>query len=428
MRYISFGNLPVDPEWTFEGHRSTEQWTHGYHRYPAKFLPNVVKKLIETYVMEGGYVADLFAGCGTTLVEAKVHGVASVGTDINPVATLIARVKTTPISPEILQSEYEQICNMFKQYEEDKFRIALPNHPKIDYWFRPQEKNKIAFLFQLVNRIEDIAVREFFQVCISHILKNSSIWLQDSTKPQRDLKKNIKDPFVSFCRHFRKMKQGNDLFYQELRNKNNLGVPCEIKLEDARQTSINGGSIDTIITSPPYVTSYEYADIHQLTGYWLRYISDINEFRKKFIGTSYPATDSPSILGSSKLARKIVLELQRKDSRIARNVSYYFQDLDGVTKEMNRILKIGGYVCIVVGDTVIKDVHIRSAEVIWEYLKDKGFKKITITKRSIPHKLMPTLRDKTTGKFTSRRSRNCKEVYPDEFIIIAQKWRESCGS
>ena len=42
-----FDNIEVNHEWSFTDVRSTEQWTHGYHRYPAKFLPNVVKKLIE---------------------------------------------------------------------------------------------------------------------------------------------------------------------------------------------------------------------------------------------------------------------------------------------------------------------------------------------------------------------------------------------
>ena len=82
MRYISFDNIPENPDWAFESVRSTEQWTHGYHRYPAKFLPDVVRKIIEDYAQGSNMIADLFAGCGTTLVEAKIHGISSVGTDI----------------------------------------------------------------------------------------------------------------------------------------------------------------------------------------------------------------------------------------------------------------------------------------------------------------------------------------------------------
>ncbi len=102
-----FDSILADPQWAFDQERSVSKWTHGYHRYPAKFLPNIVERLIELYHPQNdGVIADLFAGCGTTLVEAKAHGYASIGTDINPIAILITRVKTTPILPERLLNVY----------------------------------------------------------------------------------------------------------------------------------------------------------------------------------------------------------------------------------------------------------------------------------------------------------------------------------
>src|SRR5688572_24440190 len=93
----SFEKIQVNLNWCFKNVRSVEQWTHGYHRYPAKFLPNLVKKLIEEYTQPTDIVVDFFAGCGTTLVEAKVHGRTSIGVDINPVAELITNAKINPI-------------------------------------------------------------------------------------------------------------------------------------------------------------------------------------------------------------------------------------------------------------------------------------------------------------------------------------------
>lgn len=69
--YINFDNNEVNQDWAFCSIRSTEQLTHGYHCYPAQFLPNVVKMIVEdnsSYNCEG--VTDLFASSGTTLVEA----------------------------------------------------------------------------------------------------------------------------------------------------------------------------------------------------------------------------------------------------------------------------------------------------------------------------------------------------------------------
>lgn len=420
MRYISFDNIPENPDWAFESVRSTEQWTHGYHRYPAKFLPDVVRKIIEDYAQGSNMIADLFAGCGTTLVEAKIHGISSVGTDINPVAQLITKVKTTPLPPDVLQRAYNALLELFDEYNEVNF-AEIKKHERIDYWFTPSQKAKIAFLYEKVFRLNiDDDIKDFFYVCISHILKNCSWWLQSGTKPQKDPKKELADPFDEFCRHCKKMMGWNENFYNELNHRGYLDVPCAIHLDDARHTSIPAESINAIITSPPYVTSYEYADIHQLTAYWMEYISDIHEFRKKFIGSSYSGNISLTVSGS-KQAQKIVDALSEKSNHIARDVAQYFNDMQEVAKEMHRVLTPNGHACIVIGNTKIKEVQIKSAEVFYEFLRNSGLKKIEVIKRSIPHKLMPTLRDKNTGRFTKQDNPNCKKVYPNEFIIIMQK-------
>ena len=411
----------VDPEWAFEDFRSIEQWTHGYHRYPAKFLPNVVKKIIEDHSPANcNVIADLFAGCGTTLVEAKAHGKASIGTDINPVARLITKVKTTPIVPEELQQAYDELTNCFDAFNEADY-IDIRKHERLDHWFSTAEKAKIAFLYDSVHNLDvEETIKEFFYVCISHILKNCSRWLQSSTKPQVDPNKVIPNPFDEFKRHCQKMIKSNAEYYDYLNRNGYLNVPFDIRLEDARHTSIESQTVDMIITSPPYVTSYEYADIHQLTAYWMEYVSNMSVFRKQFIGTSYSGNTSLEVKGSL-LAQEIVNALAEKSKHIARDVAQYFNDMREVANEMARILVPNGHACIVIGNTKIKDIQIKSAEVFYELLKNAGLRKEDVIKRSIPHKLMPTLRDSKTGKFTKQDNPNCKKVYPNEYILIMKK-------
>ena len=417
----NFDRIKENPDWAFEDFRSTEQWTHGYHRYPAKFLPNVVKKIIEEHSPTNcNVIADLFAGCGTTLVEAKAHGKVSVGTDINPVATLITKVKTTPIIPKKLQEAYNDLVSSFDSYNEADYS-NIQKHERLDHWYFPQEKAKIAFLYDKVQNLEyNENIKEFFYVCISHILKNCSRWLQSGTKPQVDPCKIIPNPFDEFRHHCQKMIKSNAEFYAYLSENGCLDVPCDILLDDSRCTKINSESVDMIITSPPYVTSYEYADIHQLTAYWMEYVSNMAEFRKQFIGTSYSGNKSLEVKGSLQ-AQKIVNELAGKSNHIARDVAQYFNDMKDVAKEMERILVPNGRACIVIGNTKIKDVHIKSAEVFCELLKDAGLHKFKVIKRNIPHKLMPTLRDSKTGRFSKMDNPNCKKVYPNEYIIIMKK-------
>jgi DNA modification methylase len=418
MRYTSFDRINVNPDWCFKNVRSVEQWTHGYHRYPAKFLPNLVKKLIEERTNENDIIVDLFAGCGTTLVESKIHGRKSIGVDINPVAALITKAKINPVEPDKLILQFDAIIESFKNYNEANYEnIAV--HDRIDYWFNPEHKKKIAFMYENISLIDDETLKNFFLVSLSHILKNSSQWLQTSTKPQIDPHKKPVDPFIAFKTHTVQMLEKNAEYYSFLNKNNYLETQCEIRLEDARATSIDSGSIGAIITSPPYVTSYEYADIHQLTGYWYEYMSDLANFRKKFIGTFYSLNQSTDCKSNS--AKRIVQTLLKHDSRTAKETANYFNDMEIVGKEMYRILKKGGHACIVIGNTTLKDVRINSAEVFYEILKSVGFKKENIIKRSIPHKLMPTIRDKNTGKFTKLDNKNHKLVYPEEYILIMKK-------
>lgn len=418
MKKMNLERRNVNLEWCFKNTRSIEQFTHGYHRYPAKFLPNLVKKLIEEYTKPDDTIVDMFAGCGTTLVEAKLHGRKSIGVDINPVAELIARVKTNPIVPSKLQDKFDNLVDGFGQFNSDNYK-NIDVHERLDYWFVPENKNKIIFLNKEISRIKNAEIMAFFQVSLSHILKNCSRWLQSSTKPQIDPKKPIVDPFAAFIFHSKQMIKKNAEFYEYLEEKDFLDVQCEIKLKDARKTSIPKNSVGAIITSPPYVTSYEYADIHQLTAYWYNYITTLADFRQNFIGTFYSLNEN--IECNSEIAQKIVNGVFKKDARTAKEIANYFKDMQSVIMEMYRILRDNGYVCIVIGNTTFRDVKIKSTEVFVDLLNKSGFKVVNIIKRSIPHKLIPTIRDKATGKFAKMDSANSKLVYPDEYIVIAQK-------
>ena len=46
-----FEAIPLSPEWTFAdlSRKETSYASHGYHRYPAKFIPQLARKLIELH-------------------------------------------------------------------------------------------------------------------------------------------------------------------------------------------------------------------------------------------------------------------------------------------------------------------------------------------------------------------------------------------
>ena len=124
-----FRTLQPREDWSFRdaGRSQTMAFTHDYHRYPAKFIPQIVRKLIEDYAPDTAQiVCDPFGGCGTTLVEAKLLGHPSIGFDINPVAKLITQTKTTAIKPRTLINHKQK----FLEYYDKAPQVSYQHHPR----------------------------------------------------------------------------------------------------------------------------------------------------------------------------------------------------------------------------------------------------------------------------------------------------------
>lgn len=415
-----FEKIKIEPSWAFadKTRKDTAYITHGYHRYPAKFIPQVVSRLLDKYSDKNDLIVDPFGGCGTTLVESKVMSRSSVGTDINPVAVLMTKAKKTPIEPSKIETCFTKLQEKIDGFSNDT-TVRTPEHERIDYWFKPDAKKKLAFILSEITAIDDQDMRDFFYCGFSNILKNCSIWLQKSNKPTRDLSKKPAEPFVTFARQIKKMLRGNADYFNLLQSKQCLDMSCDVYCTDAREIPVKSSSVSLIVTSPPYVTSYEYADLHQLTALWFEYTKDLSDFRKRFIGTSHH--NKKDLILNSEIAEEIKRELAAKHKKTAEEVATYFCEMNQVFAEMRRILKDGGRTCIVIGDTSLKGVDILNAEVFVEQLQNLGFRVDDVVKRSIPSKNLPSTRDNATGRFAKVTDKETVFAYPTEYILIMQK-------
>jgi len=426
-----FKKKKVDKEWSFSQLKRSEtsKWTHAYHRYPAKFIPQLVERLIQEYISDkNAHINDPFMGSGTTIVTAISQGYRASGTDINRIAYLMTKVKATPINPELLHSKIIRFFSKLEFLQEknilfkDAIEPLIPDRHKerIDYWFSKKNKNILGRILRVIYNEEDERVRDFLLVGFSHILKNCSIWLQRSTKPTRDLKKEPVNPYEALRKHLKKMQKGNDDFYNIVpqKVKDNIDEYLNIRIGDARNQPVPDNSVDLIVSSSPYVTSYEYPDLHQLSTIWLDLVEDVTEYKREFIGTSYKKYENKVI--RSKIAMDIVNEMAERSQKMAKEIEAFFIDMEEVFDESYRILKPGGRCCYVIGDTRLKKVDILNAEVFAESLQYSGFKLDRIIKREIPLKILPQKRDGKTGRFASNNNAD-SEAYPVEYIIIGLK-------
>ena len=420
----------IDENWSFVECKPSEtgKWTHDYHRYPAKFIPQLVERLIDEYVSrKDAHINDPFYGCGTTIVTAISRGFKVSGTDINKIAHLITKVKSTPIEPDYLDNKVNQFlltCVEATQkilYKRRTEPLIPKRHiERINYWFTEENKVELGKILRIIYKEDNKNIRNFLLVAFSHILKNCSIWLQGSTKPTKDLEKKPPEPYEALRKHLKKMQKGNKAFYDIVPPKvrDNLDDYLKINPTDAKCQSVPPDSVDLIVSSSPYVTSYEYADLHQLSTIWLDLAEDLTEYKKEFIGTAYKKYENKKL--RSKLGLDIVNKMWGINQKRTKEIEAFFVDMEEVFDESFRILKSGGRCCYVIGDTRLKGVDILNAEVFAESLQYSGFKLDRIIKREIPSKILPQKRDERTGRFASNNNAN-SEAYPIEYIVIGLK-------
>jgi len=427
-----FKRTKISHDWSFEGvtPSQTSKFTHCYHRYPAKFIPQLVEKLMDEYLIGHGpyYVNDLFMGSGTTLACAIAKGYFASGTDINYSAELITQAKCTPIEPILLRTKIDKFVsdlNFLEKaslFDNKKYKPHIPKSKieRIEYWFEPKTIEELGTILARIDYETDEKVKLFLKCCFSHILKTCSRWLMSSTKPTIDKNKEITKPLCAFKKHLRKMIKGNEAFWVVVPEnvKRDISKYLIIRRQDARQQPVKNNSIDIQITSSPYVTSYEYADLHQLTTIWLEPEVDLKEYKKEFIGTA--AKSNGSRMLKSLIGRDIANKLHEVDKKMADEIEAFFVDMQECFDETHRILKDSGRCCYVIGNTKLKGVDISNAEVFAESMQYSGFKIDRIIKREIPSKILPSKRDAKTGRFAANDSAD-SFAYPTEYIVIGRK-------
>jgi DNA modification methylase len=227
------------------------------------------------------------------------------------------------------------------------------------------------------------------------------------------------------------MTNKNELFFNELNKTNNTDTEAKMYRRDStKRLPILPDFVDLIISSPPYVTSYEYADLHQLSLLWFaddttlfhnwaRLTQDFDKFRETFVGTNRKRKYHDQF--DSSTANDIIVKLANTDKPTADSVSNYFLDMRKAFNEMHRILKPGAKACLIIGNTNLSGVEIRNAEVAAEQLDSTGFEIVNTIKRTISNKMITPWRDSKTGKFTNLSNANKKPVYQTEYIIVAKK-------
>ena len=410
LNRIDFLNICEEPFWNTL--TTPEIRMHKIHIYPAKFPSLIAKKAFE-YAEKKNHqlrtVADIFCGCGTVAVEAKRKGLDFWGCDINPIAVLISEAKCHSYDANTVRTMRDTIIKSFKVSEvETEYNTA---NKRIQYWFTKNQYDDLDKLKTAITvNTEDDEYRKLFLCIFSSILKGASKWLTKSIKPQVDPEKTPLKVIDLFGHQIEIVIKS----IEEASYNNNVNITIEHN--DILQVERKNYA-DMIVTSPPYVTSYEYADLHQLSALWLGYAEDYTDLRTDSIGSSYGIETKVMPDDLTPTAKKIVSYFNW-DIAQTRSIARYYSDMRKFTDKAFGILKNRGLVVFVIGDTELKGHHIENAKCLCECMINSGFGIREIHKRTVKNKLLPSHRDKS-GRFSSDKSQ--RSIYSQEYIIIGRK-------
>lgn len=278
--------------------------THGLFPYRGKFHPQMIKAIMNIIgLRKGDIVLDPMVGCGTTLIEATVIGVDSIGIELSPFACLMSRAKLgalqmdCTIFPDLL-AESEKILDYFDKDMSYHKQHALSTGP-ID----------IPALFE-----ERPELRAILELC----------YLDTIGYARRRKSKSVKELFPQVLKRYLAAIKAFNAVRKELQMEPGAS---EVIQGDARRICLNDQSIDGIIFSPPYSFAVDYVENDRPQLEYMGF--DVHSLKSKMVGLREPST--------------------REAFSIRARVDLYFADMEQILRECSRVLKQGRYCVIVIG-------------------------------------------------------------------------------
>lgn len=448
-------NLP-DDYWDFKDD-DTHEYTHGIHSYPAMMVSPISKNIIDIVKQfkTVDSLFDPFAGSGTVLVEGMLAGIPIIaGNDINPLALLLSKVKTTPIERSVLQNEYielkERLDTLYTKYDflihfvddymvknknldltskdgwgcdapsyldefyrEFQLTLKAPTFKNIGYWFRPRVIFELTLIKSAIKETENKDIREFFSVAMSEIIRLVSNRRNGEFKmfrmtPEKVAKFNpdTKQEFIKVLeRNIDKMCDFTDA-YDYLATSPQVSIYCE---DACKLPSVPCEAYDLVITSPPYGdsrTTVAYGEYSRLSLQWL----DLFDLSEKEImsvdrtlmgGQKYRNGFEYTV--NSDILRGILDRIKDIDLERAGDVFSFYNDLEQSIAAIAKRTKKDGYQFWVVANRTVKGEVIPTDKIIEEIAQNYGLQYVYTINRNIVNKVMPSANSPTNevGKTSS---------------------------
>jgi SAM-dependent methyltransferase len=377
------------------------------HPFPARMAPGIAFDIIAAEP-EPIRVLDPMMGSGTVLAVARARGHAAVGIDIDPLAVLLARVWTTPVDVHKVERKAAEVLERAKaDFSSRRIGAAYPRYADaetrkfIRYWFDDYARRQLASLAEATGGVRDDRVRDTLWCAFSRLIitKQAGASLAMDLSHSRPHKVFDHAPIKPFNKFLAAVRQV--LKNCICNNQRNRGPATSVLLGDARHLPIASGTIDLVLTSPPYLNAIDYMRCSKFSLVWMGYtIRELSGIRTESVGTetgdqeAYESDDIRSIIADLKLNPRLSV---RNEAVLA----HYIADMQHAVGEAARVLSTTGKAVYVVGENTIRGTFIPNAKIVsavaeWSGLKidRRRARELPANRRYLPP---PTVRNSSEG-------------------------------
>ena len=390
--------------------RPEDRAVHDWYRFVLSFPPHLVQTYIERLgVGPSDTVLDPFCGTGTTLVECKKLGIASIGIESNPVAHFASSVKIDwRVESDNLLRYADEIANSVEKLEEDienwdglpllqanqpagaPMRRLAPEQEKLllKDSISPVPLHKTLALLDAIDSTDNHRLRRYARLGLANALVHRIGNLRFGPEVGIGrIRENapVLDAWLDCMRSM-----GQDIRTVE----KHRDVPAKALKADSRSVDqvLEPNSVDAVITSPPYPNEKDYTRTTRLESVILGLINDRRELRqlKRTLirsntrGVYKSDTDDREIdqhAGIQAIAaaieqRRVELGKTSGFERLYSRVTLlYFGGISRHLSSLRPALRPGAKLAYVVGDQAsYLRVLIRTGEIVADLARSLGYR------------------------------------------------------
>ena len=350
------------------------------HPFPARMAPDLSCELLAA-LSPGSRVIDPMCGSGTVVRQAVEAGHFCVGRDLDPLAVLMTRAWVTPVEPYRLVHDANEIVRRARADKDSPVEFGWPDDSTdrfARYWFAPTQLDGLARLASAIKSCRYTS-RDLLRICFSRLVitkdRGASLARDVShSRPHRVSLHNDFDVYAGFL-------QAARLVARRLQPEDIRGN-SEVALGDARALSVaSDGLFDAAITSPPYLNAIDYLRGHRLSLIWFGHsVTDLRHIRARSTGCERSQADSPIDIAPYITGPESTPLPERYRGWVRR----YAADMSETLAGLKAIVRPGGGIMMVVGNSLIRGAAVDNAGIIVGCASALGLGLVDSRERSIP--------------------------------------------